>query len=612
VKRGNAKPSSTTRRTRGTIAAHLIALVVLQVVFVGGLVAFSATQDFRKARSDAETHTASTARLAADFIVTELDSNNPALADMPNVLGAVSVAKLCELAAETPEDTDERWFHATVHLVRRNGSPACAGTDHASLANESWFKAALATSGPVNEGPVVDPITGKLAIIYAIGTPELVVAYSNEAESFGPALDNQFGNGPSPVSFTVIDADRTSEIASSGRRTGRSTRRTGFAKPLGRGANTFAGLDGTDRIHAEATVEGRSWHVYAGTATADAFGDARRALRERLVFAAFIVLAVILAAAVLQRRFVRPIKTLSRVAERFGRGEADLEFTPSGPVELAALGETMNEMVRLREGAEHALQKAFTAEQRASAELREVDGMRNAFLMAISHELRTPLTSVTGYATFLNDALDELSPEEVARCIGSIASQSTRLERLLLDLLDVERLSRGVIEPNRRETDIGELVPRVLDGIGATARATTMVAANASGTVDPALVERIVENLVLNAIKHTPPESRIWVRASRRNGELRITVEDDGPGVPDDVKERIFEAFAQGDVPSHSPGTGIGLTLVAQFAKLHGGRAWVGDRKGGGAAFHVVLPVRPQETKRRSRTRRVRRQSVAA
>jgi signal transduction histidine kinase len=108
----------------------------------------------------------------------------------------------------------------------------------------------------------------------------------------------------------------------------------------------------------------------------------------------------------------------------------------------------------------------------------------------------------------------------------------------------------------------------------------------------------MVENLVFNAIKHTPDDSKIWVKARRSNGHLRLTVEDSGNGVPDDLKLAIFEPFKQGDVPSHSPGTGVGLNLVSQFAKLHGGRAWVEDRRGGGASFQIELPAKAKSQKR--------------
>src|SRR5689334_10942283 len=95
----------------------------------------------------------------------------------------------------------------------------------------------------------------------------------------------------------------------------------------------------------------------------------------------------------------------------------------------------------------------------------------------------------------------------------------------------------------------------------------------------------------MNASRHTDADKRIWLIVAPYEGGVRITVEDDGAGVPPELRAAIFEPFRQGPTRSpHSPGTGIGLSLVARFAELHGGRAWVDEREGGGAAFHVVIP----------------------
>jgi signal transduction histidine kinase len=109
--------------------------------------------------------------------------------------------------------------------------------------------------------------------------------------------------------------------------------------------------------------------------------------------------------------------------------------------------------------------------------------------------------------------------------------------------------------------------------------------------IDAAKVERIIENLVMNAMRHTEDGASIWLRVGPAPGAALIAVDDDGPGVPDELREAIFEPFRQGPSRSrHSPGTGIGLSLVAMFTELHGGRAWVEDRHGGGASFRIFLP----------------------
>ena len=119
---------------------------------------------------------------------------------------------------------------------------------------------------------------------------------------------------------------------------------------------------------------------------------------------------------------------------------------------------------------------------------------------------------------------------------------------------------------------------------------------DALADLDAPKVERIVENLLANAARHTPPGTPVWVHVRAQPDGVLITVEDAGPGVPADQRETIFEPFHQvgGEVPGslRAPGVGVGLALVARFAELHGGHAWVEERAGGGASFRVLLPNR--------------------
>jgi signal transduction histidine kinase len=110
-------------------------------------------------------------------------------------------------------------------------------------------------------------------------------------------------------------------------------------------------------------------------------------------------------------------------------------------------------------------------------------------------------------------------------------------------------------------------------------------------SVDAAKVERIVENLLANTLRHTPAGTPVWIRIVPEARGVLLVVEDQGSGVPEEIREMIFEPFRQGpDAPEHSPGVGVGLTLVRRFAELHGGRAWVQGRDGGGASFRIFLP----------------------
>jgi signal transduction histidine kinase len=595
---------------------HLVALVVIQLILVWSLITFVARQDFRRARADSTGQVTTTATIAAGFVAEEIDATKQSLTELPAVLGSISPAALCQMKEETV-GSSEQGFVVDALLYKVDGSPLCKGdTDGSNVRSTSWFKAALSAQEPVATGPFLNPVNGQNSVMCVIAVPEVdtVVVYAIRLSSLGLALDKQFATGSMPPAFVVASADRTTEIASSKGGTSRPLRATGFVRKLSPQTNTFADLEGIERIYAEAEVPGVGWRLFAGISTADAFAGPQRAVRERVWFAVLMLLIVFAAAFVIQRRFLRPIRSLVAATKRFKDGDPHAAIDPRGPTELSALGTSFNEMMSVRDAAQTALQRAMVAEQRANSELREVDEMRNSFLMAISHELRTPLTSVVGYSEFLEESGAQMSRDEIQSAVSAIAEQSKRLQRLLVDLLDVERISRGTIEPNIKETNIRDVLMGVVERCSANQRIKVVVNGPVTSYVDSALTERMVENLVVNAIKHTPLDTRIWVKASRSNGVVRLTVEDSGPGVPDDLKTTIFEPFVQGKVPGHSPGTGVGLSLVSQFAKLQGGRAWVEDRRGGGASFKVILPAdeRPKHKVSLATTGSRRKRSTAA
>jgi len=218
--------------------------------------------------------------------------------------------------------------------------------------------------------------------------------------------------------------------------------------------------------------------------------------------------------------------------------------------------------------------------------------MKNSFLTAVSHELRTPLSAVLGCAVSLRQAEEMgLSDEDVRDLTARLEANARKLSRLLSDLLDLDRLAQGILEPRRAPTDLAELVRHVIEDSGVAEHRTVHVDAEPIViAVDAAKVERIVENLLVNSVRHSSGDD-LWVRVAPAEGGVVLIVEDNGAGVPPELREGIFEPFRHGrDVPSHSPGVGVGLSIVENFAELHGGRAWVEEREGGGASFQVFLP----------------------
>lgn len=229
--------------------------------------------------------------------------------------------------------------------------------------------------------------------------------------------------------------------------------------------------------------------------------------------------------------------------------------------------------------------KALAHERAAAEDLRALDDVKNTFLHALSHDLKNPIAVIKTGSELLDEA--KLSDEQRAALIRSIRNSAQRLERLLTDLLDLRRLEQGMVEPVRSRTDVTGLARTLIQALQITSHPVEVTPHEVMANVDAAKVERIVENLVLNAVKHTAPGTPISVAVKRQPPGVLLRVEDAGPGVPDDIKSSIFVPFLRGS--TSASGTGIGLSLVEKFAELHRGRAWVEDRPGGGAAFNVLL-----------------------
>jgi signal transduction histidine kinase len=249
---------------------------------------------------------------------------------------------------------------------------------------------------------------------------------------------------------------------------------------------------------------------------------------------------------------------------------------------------------RALRASERKYSEAFKREREAAQQLRALDEMKNTFLEAVSHDLRTPLTSILGSALTLEQSTLDMPREDALDLVRRIAGNARKLQRLLGDLLDLDRLQRGIVSPQRRPYDLAQLVgTAVAETDNPQGRPIHVDVEPTTVDLDGAKVERIIENLVSNALRHTDRGAQIWVRAHRHDGGILLAIDDEGPGIPDELKEEVFEAFRQapGSVATHSPGVGVGLSLVKRFAELHGGKAWIEDRPGGGSSFRVFLPT---------------------
>jgi len=245
-----------------------------------------------------------------------------------------------------------------------------------------------------------------------------------------------------------------------------------------------------------------------------------------------------------------------------------------------------------RKAVEEALKSALVREQAATEQLRKLDGIKATLLRVISHDLKAPLTAVLGASATLSRLNETLSKLDRDSLLHTISDRAKKMEQVLSDLVDMERLEQGVVEPKRFPTDIGRLVRHIATDEFLTGEREIVVEAakDLMIAVDASKVERMVENLITNAVRHTPRDSRVWVKVEPHEGGALMSVEDEGRGVPDDLKEAVFQPFTRAPGTS-APGTGIGLSIVGRFAEMHGGKAWVEDRPGGGASFRIYLPA---------------------
>lgn len=230
------------------------------------------------------------------------------------------------------------------------------------------------------------------------------------------------------------------------------------------------------------------------------------------------------------------------------------------------------------------------------SDLRRADRVRRDFVANVSHELRTPLTAIRGYVEALLD--DPPPPEESRRFLEIIARHSTRMERLVKDLLRLARLDAGQETPDMAECDLGSVLQGVIaDLAGPIAQRRSQVevrlAADARTLVsDPAKLHDVLRNLVENAVNYAPEGGHVVVEGEREPLALVLRVIDNGPGIPSADVTRVFERFYRVDKSrARAPGgTGIGLAIVRHLVELLGGTVTAGSRAEGGAVFTVRLP----------------------
>ncbi len=239
--------------------------------------------------------------------------------------------------------------------------------------------------------------------------------------------------------------------------------------------------------------------------------------------------------------------------------------------------------------------RRFERQRRSMDRMAELDRMKSDFLSNISHELRTPLTVIAGIGRTLEANGNVLSEEERRDLLARQNANAATLDSMLTELLDFGRLEAGQLGVELVDVDIRQLLDGISDRLDCLFRNHTMhldVEDGLTGKADPLLVERVVENLLTNAAKYTPPGSRVRISAISEGQEAIIAIEDDGPGIPADELPHIGERFFRGGHSNtrSTRGTGLGLALVSEILDMHGTYLEVESKIGIGTRFSFRLP----------------------
>jgi signal transduction histidine kinase len=295
-------------------------------------------------------------------------------------------------------------------------------------------------------------------------------------------------------------------------------------------------------------------------------------LVERLAISGILgLLVAALLAWYLSRRIVRPVLQLSDAADAVARGQYGVAVPENAPGELGHLSERFGEM---------------------AARLAEVEEMERNFLMSVSHELRTPLTAIRGHVAALIEGVIDDS-EQRHTSLETVELETQRLERLVGDILDLAKLDTHRFTVTTEEVDMDRLLEQAFERYRDEAQRRSIdyrreVRARPVIVSDGDRVLQVVGNLLSNAFHATPDGGRISLELAQQNGTVRVAVEDTGPGIPAEARERLFRPF----VSQTGGGTGLGLAIAKELTTALGGRLDLQSEVGRGSRFELVLPAR--------------------
>jgi len=330
-----------------------------------------------------------------------------------------------------------------------------------------------------------------------------------------------------------------------------------------------------------------------------------------------VILSGILATVLLTRRITTPLKSLVTVARQVTGGDLTASLTPMTHDEVGQLTTVFSQMTDALQERDVAVKQAYreleqlnrTLEQRvrhrtselqaANEKLKELDHLKSTFVSVVSHELRTPMTSIKGYVENLLDGLAGALTNKQTHSLERVKHNIDRLTRMINELLDLSKIEAGRLELHLSPMALSDTAEDVVESYQAPAREKSIALQNA---VDPSLpmvmgdpdkLNRVLINLVHNAIKFTPQNGTIRIEAHTcGNGYVDVAVTDSGKGIPPHEIDKIFDKFYWSEsAPVESRGAGLGLAIAKNLVELQGGRIRVESVLGEGTRFAFTIPI---------------------
>jgi signal transduction histidine kinase len=358
-------------------------------------------------------------------------------------------------------------------------------------------------------------------------------------------------------------------------------------------------LDGADGVVAFSRAPASGWTAVVVVPRELVLGAGRRLLGTVGAIGLLLLLVGGAGAFVLSRRVARAIESAADAADALAHGGCP-ELAPSGVAEIARLGEALERSAALLARRSEERDDHLARAEAARAEAEAASRAKDEFVAMLGHELRNPLSPIVTALEIL-----ALRGEAGTREHAVIKRQVHHLVRLVDDLLDVSRITRGKVALQREPLEIAEVVAQAVEMASPLLeqhrhRLEVDVPARGLGVSgDRVRLAQVVSNLLNNAARYTPPGGNVQVRAAREGDEVVLSVSDDGRGLPAEMLSRVFDLFVQGPrTPDrHEGGLGIGLTVVRTLVVMHGGRVEArSDGPGRGSAFVVRLPCAAKAT----------------